>query len=242
MDMETLFVFAAFLLFIAAFGGIIIWSIRKDREFRARLAEMAAENNWALQTEAQTRASGAGFHFTSLDPSQGWRATFRRPRPKGKSSSNRGSGSTSFTAPDPVFRGGLVAVTLAQHPGMGSAMSQLAGMFDNAIGSKLLGMLMGDSVGRYAGQLQEFPAPEGSALTVLASTNPALFLDLAPLGPLLQGWQPRYRGLKTPPMVTISDDGVTLRLSYLPDNSEDMCNLISLGQSVTAALQGARRG
>lgn len=235
MDMRTLFFFAAIVLFIFVFVGGVIWSIRHERNFRARLAEMAEENGWALQTEAQTRTSGAGFHFTSIDPAQGWRATFRQSRGKRKSS-------TSFTAPDPVFRGGLVAVTLAQHPGVGSTVSNLAGMFDNAIGAKLLGMMMGESVGRYGGQLQEFSAPEGSNLMVLASTDPALFLDLAALGTILQGWQPRYRGAKTPPLVTISDDGVTLRLSYLPDNPEDMRNLISLGQSVMSALQGAGRG
>jgi hypothetical protein len=241
MDAEALFVFAAFGLFVSLFAGLVIWSVRKDRAFRASLAEMATEQGWTFTIEAERRGRGAGFTFR--DPAQGWTAVFRRPRSRNKSvSSSSGSGSSGFTAPDPGFQGGLLVVSPAQHPGMGSALTQLAGVFDNAFGAKLLGLVLGDTIGRYGGQLQEFPAPEGSGLSVMGTTDPALFFDLAALGPLLRDWHPRSGVVKTPPMVLISDDGLDLRLGYIPRTAEDMRDLILLGQAVRAALQKGARG
>ena len=241
MDAETLFVLAAFGLFVSAFAGLVIWSVKKDRAFRASLAQMASAEGWTFTIEAERRGRGAGFTFR--DPAQGWTAVFRRPRSRNKSvSSSSGNGSSSFSAPDPEFQGGLLVIAQAQHPGMGSALTQLAGVFDNAFGAKLLGFVLGDTIGRHAGQLQEFPAPEGSGLSVLGTTNPALFFDLAVLGPLLQDWRPSYGGVKTPPMLLISDDGMDLRLGYIPRTSEDMRAYILLGQNLRAALRDGARG
>jgi heme exporter protein CcmD len=238
MDPEAFFVFAAFGLFVSIFAWLIIWSIRKDRAFRAALADLATANNWELRQEAQRRTSGAAFHFTPRDPAEGWSVSFHRARPKGRSGS-RGDGSTLFTAPDPAFQGGLIVVTVEQHPSMGGALSQLAGVLDNAMGRAIMGTLLGDSVGRHVGQLQNFPAPEGSRLTVMATTDPALFFDLAPLSPLLHGWRPRKIGLKGAPVVTISDEGVVVRLGYMPDDAADIEKFIALGRAASAAL---RRG
>lgn len=241
MDREAFFVFAVFAVFVAIFVWLVVWSIRKDRAFRAALVDLAEANDWELTQEAQRRTSGAAFHFAPRDPSEGWSVSFRRARPKGRSGS-RGDGSTIFTAPDPSFQGGLILVVVEQHPSMGGALSQLAGVFDNAMGRALLGTLMGDSVARHAGQLQNFPAPEGSRLMVMGSTDPALFFDLAPLSPLLHGWKPRKVGMKGAPVVTISDEGLVLRLAYMPDDAADIEKFIALGRAAVAAMRAARRG
>lgn len=78
-------------------------------------------------------------------------------------------------------------------------------------------------MGQNLGQLQDFPAPDGVSLSILASSDPNADYDAGAIAAVLSGFTRRRRA-STGPMLLISERGMSLRLD------RDVTDPVQLGE------------
>ncbi|MCC5987163.1 MAG: hypothetical protein JJT95_05725 [Pararhodobacter sp.] len=242
MDGEAFIGIAVIIGFVALFGAILFFSIRAERRLQAALRAMAEERGWEYQT-SRTRGMGrrsatSGFTVTPNGAAADWRLEVKRRSSSG-SSGRKGAirtsnpGRAEFRAAEPTFRGGLAMFTTgalggAIGIGQGNMASSLMGMFDNKIGKTVLSHFMGADMGEHVGQLQSFPAPEGSGLTVMATADPSMFFDMEAIGEALRCWKPA-KGSPGNPQLVVGEAGIRLFLSKQITDAETVASFIDLG-------------
>lgn len=245
MDSDNLLGIALLVILVAVIGAIAFFSIRAERRLQQGLQGLAEAKGWQLEKRKRalgssvSRGSGARGAEFSFTPGGGedWSLDVRR-----RHSSRRGgkgspritdAGRAEFRAPSPALSGGLAIFATGGAGGalgmaQGRIASSLAGMFDNVAGRAVLGQVLGPDMGDHVGQLQSFPAPEGSGLTVMATADPSLWFDVAAIGQELASWRPA-RGSGSP-QLAIGEAGMRLYLPNEITDPETLASFVELGQ------------
>ena len=258
MDGEGIFGVVLVIGFVALFAVIFFFAIRAERRLYQRLQALANERGWRFEKTRRvigtTRHRAKGFTLASQSAGEDWRLDVSRRFSTGGSS--RGGkkgrarqrpgkevgqrtttpGRAEFRAAEPVLAGGLAVFAPAGTAGAGGlaqseAAASMLGVFDNKIGKTVLGHFLGADMGEHIGQLQAFPAPEGSGLTVMASADPSLWFDIAAIGEALNRWQPAS-GKAERPQLAIGEAGLRLFLNREVTDPETVASFIALGQEL----------
>lgn len=253
MDSDSILGIVLLVVLVAVIGAIAFFSIRAERRLQQGLQDLADAKGWQLEKRKRVLGSsvsrgsgarGAEFGFT---PGGGgdWSLDVRRRysrRSGGKGSARiTDAGRAEFRAPSPALSGGLAIFATGGAGGalgmaQGRIASSLAGVFDNMAGRALLGQLLGPDMGDHVGQLQSFPAPEGSGVTVMATADPSLWFDVEAIGRELGSWQPA-RSSDGSPQLAIGEAGIRL---FLPNEITDpaaLTRFVELGQRLRQVAQ-----
>lgn len=242
MDGESFFVFLIFALFISGFAAIVFWANKVERKRQDALEALAKDRGWHLENQrGNGRKAPSQFQLTPAQPGPDWRLRVirRRSGSKGKTGGTSNPGKTEFLAPSPALQGGLAVFM----PEMGAALTGTAGammgMFDNAIGRRLLSAAVGPEFAQHIGSLQAFDAPAQARLSVMATADPALWFDMEAIGHAIHSWNPPSGSNRAPPRVMIGSDGLSVILNYEVTDPALIAQFVALGQGIAenAALR-----
>lgn len=225
----------AFLVVVVLVGGmlaLILVSHRTEKRRRAEYVALAERRGWEHVFERSRGNRPAELHF--LDPAGGIELVVTRKltRKSGSGSTTKG-GSTVASLREPRLQGGLAVYTPPLDPKLAQAASSMLGVFDNSVARFFIGRLLGEDIGDHLGQLVEQPVPQGLPLSILATIDPAPFIEAAPIARALKASGDEKA------MVMVSTQGTRLRLGRPLNEAADIERLFDTAQALAAGLGGA---
>lgn len=233
--MDVWIVLVPALLVAAGFA----WAIRShQRAQRLRLAaldDLARARGWRL-----TRSREGQRQVTRLtDPATGGQVVLTQPSTSG-STNNRiaRSGHTEVRAPRPALPRGRVVITQALPGGVERMQGAggLTGMLQTAALRTVLARIVPVDVLENLSDLRAVDPPPGLPLTILASDPLPRALDLTAIHQAIQGWAPIHARAAGPPALTLSPDGMVLRLPECLAEAEDIAAFADHAQGLAARL------
>ena len=217
----------------AAAIALIIATRRAEARRRAAYQALAERRAWGYEFRRSQGSRPAELQFT--DPARGIRLviTRRLSRKSGSTTTTRG-GYTVVELKEPRLYGGLALYVPPTEAELIKAASSVLGIFDNGIGKFLIGRLAGEDIGDHVGQLVAQPVPEGVPVSIMATVDPAPFIDAAAVARALA----EAPGDK--PMVLVSETGTRLRSGRALYPPAEIEQLFDVALALDAALNGTR--
>lgn len=226
------------LLFIAAVMvcvGVLIW--RSQQIEKRRRAEYQAFADQRGLTYTLSKARGGPTVFTFADGSRGLILTVTRSYSKSSNGKSRSSpGKTKIQLADPRLTGGIALYAPEMAAGVATAASKVMGIFDNSLSKMLLGKLLGDDIGAYLGEMHDHPAPEGVALTIMATVNPNPLFDARLIEHALSEI-PTARNAERKSMVLITESGLQIRAGRDFREVAEIERFLDIAQTLQAGLR-----
>ncbi|MCW1933421.1 hypothetical protein [Pararhodobacter zhoushanensis] len=226
------------LLFIAAVMvgvGVLIWRSQQIEKRRRAAYQVFADQRGLTYT--QSKARGGPTVFTFADGARGLTLTVTRSYSKSSNGKSRSSpGHTKIQMADPRLPGGIALYTPEMAAGVADAASKVMGIFDNSLSKMLLGKLLGDDIGAYLGEMHDQPAPEGVALTIMATVNPNPLFDARLIEHALSEI-PAARNAERKTMVLITENGLQIRAGRDFREVAEIERFLDIAQTLQAALR-----
>lgn len=223
-------------LFFVVFSALVVAMLRRERARDAALAAFCAARGWSLTETRQDRR-----RLRTITPATGdWRLVLRGPKQsRGTSRSTASRGSSEIRFPDPVFTGGLAVLAPAPGAGMGGAAVAVLGFVDAVLPRALLHRLVGEEFADHIGDLKDYPAPGGSGMMILATTDPAFSLDLGAAAQALATATARLGDMPAPPTIMAGTSGMGLRVGVELRDTDRIAALVEIAQALRARLPRA---
>ena len=215
--------------------AVLIWQAQQ-REKRRRAAYEALAARRGL-TYTLRPGRGGPTVITFADPAQGLTLTVARSYSKTANGKSRTTpGHTNVQMADPRLSGGIALYSPELPAGVADAASKVMGLFDNSLSKLVLGKLLGDDIGAYLGELHDHPAPDGVALTIMASTDPNLLFDARAIERALSAI-PAARNSERKNMVLITETGLQLRSGRDLRESAEIEQFLDIAQTLQRDLR-----
>lgn len=227
----------AMALILGVFVAVMVLSHRTEKRRQADYAALALRRGLRFEFRRAMGRSPAELRFATADGA-GLVVTRKRSRKSGSTTTSSG-GHSQFHADDPRLPGGLAVYAPAMPAGVAAAAASVMGILDNALAKRVLGPLLGDEIAAHLGQLQEFPAPQGVALTILATHEPTAQFDAATIARAIDQ-APRGHGAEARTMVLLGENGLQLRIGWALNEVVDIEQLLDTGLALRAALRDQR--
>ncbi|WP_127108681.1 hypothetical protein [Pararhodobacter zhoushanensis] len=226
------------LLFIAAVMigvGVLIW--RSQQIEKRRRAEYQAFADRRGLAYALSKARGGPTIIQFTDRARGLTLTVTRAYSKSSNGKSRTTpGNTKIQLADPRLPGGIALYAPEMAAGVATAASKVMGIFDNSLSKMLLGKLLGDDIGAYLGEMHDHPAPEGIALTIMATVNPNPLFDARLIEHALSEI-PTARNAERKSMVLITESGLQIRAGRDFREVAEIERFLDIAQTLQAGLR-----
>ncbi|MCC5987164.1 MAG: hypothetical protein JJT95_05730 [Pararhodobacter sp.] len=253
MDSETLGVIVFVILFLGFFAYMLRDQIIQSKADRQALDRLASQRGWRIKRQGarpgRGRKSAARIIITPVagestddnddqeEEADGgdWRLEVLQPYRERGGHGGQNPGETLFHAPAPRFDGAM-AVIAAPTPAGASLLDparMIAGTETRRLLADLETILGADAKERIKA-LTPCPAPDESALTVLASADPSASFDLREIGRILGGWDAKY-WLTPPPRLVLGDEGMLLFVKSGLESPEGMSAFLRMANAVRHA-------
>jgi hypothetical protein len=219
---------------IVIFGGalaLFIAAHRTEKRRRAAYLALAEQRGWDYEFVRTRGNQPSELRFS--DPASGIRLVVTRKltRKSGSSTTTKG-GATVASLREPRLQGGLAVYTPPMDADLAKAASTMLGIFDNSVARFVIGKLLGEEFGEHVGQLVEQPVPAGVAVSILATVDPASFIDAAPIARALKEADDEKA------MAMVSETGTRLRLGRALNEAADIEQFFDTALTLDRALRG----
>lgn len=217
---------------LAAVVALIVAQRRAEARRRAAYQALAQRRGWDHAFQRARGGRPAELHFTDAARGIALVVTRRLSRKSGSVTTTKG-GTTVVSLRRPRLAGALALYVPPSERDLLAAAGSVLGIFDNALGRMLVGRLAGEEIGDHLGQLTAQPVPAGLALGILASVDPAPFIDATPMAQALAA-APSPKA-----MILVSETGTRLRLGRALYEAAEIERLFDAALALDAALNGA---
>ena len=222
---------------LAILAGVIYAVLRQKAADKQRIADFglwAQEHGLRFEHRPATRGAGVSYRF--VRPEDGTSLTINRAFSRKSGNTTTSSpGSVVYRAHQPVFQGGMVLYAPQLHESMARAASTLLGLFDNSLARMLLKRFVDEDIAQHLGELRDFPPPDGVALSILATIDPAQIFDTNAAAAALDA-APKGRKAESTTMIVVSDSGLQLRVPREILDPAVFEPLLALGDRLAADL------
>jgi len=237
MVSRDLVVLGLLALSVVVFAVIVIMALRRKRARDAAMEALFAARDWSITEGRRNRR-----RERIVTPSDGaWRLILLGPKRNNKSRTRTAAslGSTEIRFPEPAFRGGLAVFAPAPAAGMGNTAAALLGLMGSVLSREVMHRLVGEELAERVGDLEDYPAPEGTGMMILATADPAFGLDIHVAARVLTETATRLGG-KFPPAIMASDTGMGLRVGGEIQRAEDLADFVDIALRLRDALPRSR--
>lgn len=213
----------------ALFALVLALLWRADRKAAAGRSALAQARGLMFEDLPAQRGRAGRYVFT--DTARGMVLEITRPRQSDGGNSN---GGVMLRLSQPRLQDGLAVWAGAMPAGMGAQMAQFGGMLETGLVQMLLRKVLGDDIAPHLPHLREVPQPEGSGVTLLTSTDPALLPATAPIAAALAAL-PRKGGSQA--FALLGAGGLTLRLTKAVTDPAGIETILDAGLALRETLR-----
>lgn len=226
MSWITVLVVLLVLLVVAA--AVLAFLKQREAAQKEAFEALAARRKWALNITEQSLGRPAILRLSARS-GPGWVALARRSQGVGDSGPH--ARLTDFTGQEPRWTEGYLIVGPA--PQTPSDDSESTGNAEK-LTPRMLSNLVGDGMGADMNGMRLIEAPEG--LTVMATADPRLRVDLKDLAKVLQSYDPQVTGPQGHPVMMLGPEGLRVRLRHSVKRADRMEAFVDLALTLTRTL------
>lgn len=207
--MSWIGVLAVVSILAAGATGLTYWLRQREERRQEDFEALAARRGWSLTRSPQSLGRPAVLRLSARS-GPGWQAEARLTSAMGEKAPQRRT--TEWTCEEPRWPAGTLIIGPALADGDTAIAANLLHRLDDRQGRRMLQRLTGGRLGVEAVGLRVIDGPE--SLTVIATTDPKLRVDLGNVAKLLATWDPPVSGEEGHPILILSPAGLRLRLRH----------------------------